>query len=119
MINFFTNLPILMGAPPAGGAAAGGTGQVTTTFVTFGAVILIFYFLIIRPQNKKKKETESMIASITKNDKIVTIGGIRGVVQDVKEDTIVIKVDENCKLEFSKSAIARVVERKEVKQKGE
>ena len=103
-----------MGAPASG--AAGG-GQVATTFVTFGLVIVIFYFLIIRPQNKKQKETKNMLAALKKNDKVATIGGIRGVCQSVKEDTVVVKVDDNTKMEFSKSAIASVLEVAEVKGK--
>lgn len=102
-------LPLLMGAPDAG-ASAGSTAQLLTTFVPFGLVILIFYFLIIRPQNKKQKETERMLSSVKKGDKVVTIGGVHGVVQSVKEGgTVVVKVDENCKMEFSRSAIASVV----------
>jgi preprotein translocase subunit YajC len=102
-------LPLLMGAPDAGGSA-GSTAQLLTTFVPFGLVILIFYFLIIRPQNKKQKETEKMLSAVKKGDKIVTIGGVHGVVQAVKEGgTVVVKVDENCKIEFSRSAIASVV----------
>ncbi len=103
-----------MGIPTGGtGGAGGGGGQVTTTFITFALVIGIFYFLIIRPQSKKKKETQSMLSSLAKNDKIVTIGGIRGTVQAVKDDAVVVKVDDNTKMEFSKSAIANVLERKE------
>lgn len=102
-------LPLLMGAPDAGGSA-GSTGQLLTTFIPFGLVILIFYFLIIRPQNKKQKETERMLSAVKKGDKVVTIGGVHGVVQSVKDGgTVVIKVDENTKIEFSRSAIASVV----------
>ena len=116
MMNFLVNIPILMGIPGAGGTGgSGGSGQVSTTFITFALVIGIFYFLIIRPQNKRKKETQSMLTSLTKNDKIATIGGIRGVVQDVKDDTVIVKVDDSTKMEFSKSAIATVLERKEAK----
>ncbi len=105
---------LLMGAPApgAGGAPAGGSGQLMTTFITFGLVILIFYFLIIRPQNKKKKESQNMLESLGKNDRVVTIGGIRGIVQSVKNDSVIIKVDDNTKMEFSKSAISNVLEKK-------
>lgn len=102
-------LPLLMGAPQSGGSA-GSTGQLLTTFIPFGLVILIFYFLIIRPQNKKQKETEKMLSAVKKGDKVITIGGVHGVVQSVKDGgTVVIKVDENAKIEFSRSAIASVV----------
>jgi len=98
-----TVFPLLQAAPSS-------TGSLLTTFIPFGLVILIFYFLIIRPQNKKQKQMEKMLTSLKKGDKVVTIGGIHGVIQSVKDGgTVVVKVDESCKLEFSRSAIASVV----------
>jgi preprotein translocase subunit YajC len=72
------------------------------------AIIGIFYFLIIRPQNKKQKETQKMLSELKKGDKIVTIGGIHGTIQSVKEKTVIVKVDENTKLEFSRNAVSGV-----------
>jgi len=91
-------------------AAAGGnsTMQMLSTLVTFGLVFVIFYFLIIRPQNKKQKAAQKMIEAVKKGDKIVTIGGVHGTVHAVKEGTVVVKVDDDCKIEFSKSAVATV-----------
>ncbi len=84
-------------------------GSVFMPIVTFGLVFVIFYLFIIRPQNKKQKETEKMISAVKKGDKIVTIGGIHGEVTSTKEQTVIVKVDDACKLEFSRSAIATVV----------
>ncbi|MEM5948269.1 preprotein translocase subunit YajC [Spirochaetia bacterium 38H-sp] len=98
-------LSLLTAAPESAGASSG--GSMTFTFITFGLIFLIFYFLIIRPQNKQQKEVQKMIASLKKGDKVVTIGGIHGVVQAVKENTVVIKVDDNSTLLMEKSAIAR------------
>jgi preprotein translocase subunit YajC len=50
-----------------------------------------------------------MISALKKGDKVITIGGIHGEVSSTKENTVIVKVDENCKLEFSRSAIATVV----------
>ncbi len=108
-MEMLANLPILMGAPE-GAAGSGGSGQMMTTFVTFGLVILIFYFLIIRPQNKKQKDAKKMLEALKKGDRVVSIGGIRGTVVSVKDQTVVLKVDDNTKLEFTKSAISTVVE---------
>lgn len=88
---------------------AGGGGQLATTFVTFGLVFVIFYFLIIRPQHKKQKEARAMLSALKKGDRVATIGGIRGVINSVKDDSVVIKVDDNTKIEFSKSAVAAVL----------
>ena len=106
MYTFF--LPLLMGAPPDAGAEAG-TGAMITSFLPFIAVILIFYFLIIRPQSKKRKETEKMLSALKKGDRIVTIGGVYGTIQAVKDTTVIVKVDENVKLEFIRSAISTVL----------
>ncbi|MFA6904716.1 MAG: preprotein translocase subunit YajC [Sphaerochaeta sp.] len=100
-----------MAAPEASGAA-GSTGSMMTTFVTFGLIIVIFYFLIIRPQKKRDKETKEMLAAIKKGDKVVSIGGIHGTVVVVKETTVVVKVDDNTRIEFSRNAISSIVNRK-------
>jgi preprotein translocase subunit YajC len=107
----YGSLPILM-APTGGAEGGGGPASILPTLVTFGLVFLIFYFLIIRPQNKKQKETKQMLASLDKGDRVVTIGGIRGVVQSLREDSVVLKVDDNVTMEFSKSAVSNVVEKK-------
>ena len=106
--------PLLMAAPPADGAAAGPASFITS-IIPFAAIILIFYFLIIRPQNKKRKETEKMLSSLKKGDRIVTIGGLHGTVQNVRDytdgrpSTVIIKVDDNVKLEFLRSAVSSIV----------
>jgi preprotein translocase subunit YajC len=98
---------LLMAAPPAGTEGQGPTSFLTG-LIPFAAIIAIFYFLIIRPQNKKQKETQRMLAALKKGDRIVTIGGIHGVIQNVKESSVIVKVDENTKLEFSRSAISGI-----------
>jgi preprotein translocase subunit YajC len=103
-------LPLLLGAPQGGAGAGGGTSSMISTFVPFILIIAIFYFLIIRPQNKKQKETQKMLAAIKKGDKVVTVGGVHGVISTVRESSVVVKVDDNTKIEFSRSAIATVSE---------
>ena len=67
----------------------------------------IFYFLLIRPENKRKKEAEQMRSSIKTGDKITTIGGIVGVVVDVKEDTIIVETSaDRVRVEFTKWALS-------------
>lgn len=88
--------------------AASATGSMLSTVVMFGAVFLIFYFMIIRPQNKKQKAMQKMISAVKKGDRVVTIGGIHGTVHSVKDKTVVIKVDDSSRIEFSKSALASV-----------
>jgi preprotein translocase subunit YajC len=95
-----------MAAPDGGSSPQGGAAFLQ--FVPFIAIIAIFYFLIIRPQNKKQKETQRMLGALKKGDRVVTIGGIHGVIQTVKEHSIILKVDDNVKLEFNRSAISSV-----------
>ena len=84
------------------------TASFLTTIVPFVLIIGIFYFFLIRPQNKKQKETQKMIDALQKGDKVVTIGGIHGVVSSTKEKTVIVKVDDDVKIEFTRSAIAAV-----------
>jgi len=89
---------------------AGSQGSVFMPILTFGLVFVIFYLFIIRPQNKKQKDTERMISAVKKGDKVITIGGIHGEVTSTKEHTLIVKVDESCKIEFSRSGIASVIQ---------
>jgi len=112
--------PLLMAAPP--NAEAAGPGSLLTSFLPLIAIVLIFYFLIIRPQNKKRKETEKMLSALKKGDRVITIGGLHGTVQNVKDSTVIIKVDDNVKLEFLRSAVSSVVaasKEKEIEDKSE
>jgi len=113
MNKLFSELPLLQ--------SGNTTGSMVSTLVTFGLVFVIFYFLIIRPQNKKQKETRKMIEAVKKGDKVITAGGVHATVYTVKEKTVILKVDDNTKMEFSKSAIASVVTKGEEKgeEKGE
>lgn len=110
-MNMLSNLPFLMGAP-GGAGASGGATSIAPTLVTFGLVFAIFYFLIIRPQNRRQKQTQQMLQALKKGDRVVTIGGIRGTIFSIKEDTVVLKVDDNTKIQFSRSAVSQVVDKK-------
>ena len=102
-------LPLLMGGRQAADAAPKTGMESFISFAPFIVIIAIFYFLIIRPQNKKQKETQKMLQALKKGDKIVTIGGVHGTISAVKEGSVIVKVDDNVKMEFSRSAIATVV----------
>ncbi|MGN6552427.1 MAG: preprotein translocase subunit YajC [Verrucomicrobiota bacterium] len=77
------------------------------TFVVFGA---IFYFVLIRPQQKRAKQQAEMIKAIKRGDKVVTTGGIIGIVVSVKEKSLTIKSDDT-KMEITKTAVGEVLER--------
>ena len=108
-MNLF-DLYLLMGAPQGGEGAAPAAGGGLMSILMFVPIIAIFYFLIIRPQRKKQKETDNMLKALKKGDRIVTIGGIHGTIQTCRTSTVIVKVDDGVKLEFSRSAISSVVE---------
>ena len=78
-----------------------------STLVMMVLMIAIFYFMLIRPENKRKKEAEEMRGAVKKGDKIVTIGGIVGTVDDVKESRIDIETSaDQVRMELEKWAIS-------------
>jgi preprotein translocase subunit YajC len=70
----------------------------------------VLYFLILRPQIKKQKTQQKMIEDLKKGDEIVTSGGIHGVITNLKDDTLSVKIAENVKVEITRSAVSRVKE---------
>jgi len=77
------------------------------------AIMALFYFLILRPQRSKDKTMRTMIENLKEKDRVVTIGGIHGVVTNVQrdQDLVTVRVDESsgAKIRLGTSAIARVV----------
>ena len=78
------------------------------SFLPFLLIMAILYFFMLRPQAKKQKDKEIMISNLKKGDKIITIGGIVGKINSIKEKDklVIVKVDNNTALTFSKSSIA-------------
>lgn len=92
-------------APPPGCMGGGGI----ESMIPLVGMIAIIYFLIIRPQQKHQKQLRNMRQSLGKGDRIVTTGGIHGVVVNLKDDRIVVvKVADNVKLEVDRDAIGAV-----------
>ncbi len=78
------------------------------SFFPFILIFVVFYFLLIRPQQKQRKEHEKMLKTLAKNDEVVTNGGIHGTIVNVKDTTVVLRIDDNAKLEIEKSAVAQI-----------
>jgi len=95
-------------ADPAKTTAPGQGLDPSFLFLMLG-IFFLFYFLFIRPMKRQEQERNSMISSLTKNDKVLTTGGIYGTVISMsdKEDEIVVKVDDNVRLRMTRSSIAR------------
>ncbi|MDQ0858246.1 MULTISPECIES: preprotein translocase subunit YajC [Bacillaceae] len=82
---------------------------------TVGPLILmfaIFYFLLIRPQQKQQKKVREMQESLSKGDKVVTIGGMHGIVDSIDEEKVIIKAGDGSRLTFDRRAVRDVVEQK-------
>jgi preprotein translocase subunit YajC len=100
---------LLFAMAPQGGE---GGGSLVSTLIMFGAIFLIFYFMIIRPQQKRAKEKEKMLSNLEKGDKVVTNGGIHGVIAGLEDKTALLMISENTKIKIDRSAIVTVLAKK-------
>ncbi len=99
------DLAYAMGSSPGGG---NGSGIMSILPLMIG-MFAIMYFLIIRPQQKQKRERESLLRAVKKGDRVVTSGGLYGTVVGLSEHTVTLKVADQVKLDFERSAIGRIV----------
>src|SRR5436190_11700616 len=106
------NLSVLlaMGTPPQSGTPANPQADLIRMIGTFAIFGAIFYFVLIRPQQKRAKQQTEMLKSVKAGDRILTTGGIIGVVVTVKEKSITLR-SADTKMEITKSAVAEVTER--------
>lgn len=72
----------------------------------------LFYFLLIRPQQKRQKAIQQMQANLQKGDKVITIGGLHGIIDSLDENTVVIRAGDGSRLTYDRSAIREVVNEK-------
>jgi preprotein translocase subunit YajC len=94
-------------AQNAAPAAQNPGASMWSSFIPIILMVVIFYFLLIRPSQKKEKDRKKMLEAIQKGDKVITVGGMYGVVVSVRpeENIIVLKIADNTKVEFAKSSI--------------
>ena len=92
-------------AQAAQGGAPQATGSPLMSLMLIIVIFVIFYFLLIRPQKKSQDDHKKMVAALKKNDEVVTTGGIHGTITNVKENSVVLKIDDNVKIEVQKRAI--------------
>ncbi|MCZ6688887.1 MAG: preprotein translocase subunit YajC [Planctomycetota bacterium] len=96
--------------------AGGGLFQLLPMFFI---MFMIMYFMIIRPQRKKEKNRLEMLSQIRKNDHILTTGGIYGVVMNVKDDELLLRIDDtnNVRVRLSRSSVVGVIDPKDKEEK--
>jgi preprotein translocase subunit YajC len=86
-------------------------GILGNPLIMMGLMIVMFYFLLIRPQQRQRKEQAARIAALQSGDKVVTSAGIHGIVHNVRDHTVVLKVAEGTMVEFDKAAVATVTKK--------
>ncbi|MBN2356055.1 preprotein translocase subunit YajC [candidate division KSB1 bacterium] len=93
----------------AGSGQQQGGGSAMGFFLPIILIFVIMYFLMFRPQAKKQKEMRKMLDALQKGDRVITIGGILGVVVGLREkdNIVILKVSDSVKIEITKSAVAR------------
>ncbi len=101
-------MDLLIAMSPQGGEG----GSMVSTIIMFGAIFLIFYFMIIRPQQKKSKDRAKLLSNLEKGDKVVTSGGIHGIISGLDEKTCLLQVSDNLKIKVDRSAIGQVISKK-------
>ena len=100
---FFLLLAQAPGPSPAG--AAGGL----ISMLPFVFIFVIMYYVMLRPQMRRQKEQARLVASLKTGDRVVTASGIHGLISNVKEKTVIVKVADNVKLEMEKTAVTNVL----------
>lgn len=102
---------LAMAPPPPPGTEANPTGQMLQMVGMFAILGVMFYFLLIRPQRKQRKDQDNLLKNIKTGDKILMNSGIYGIVTNVKEKTLMVKIADNVKVEVIKSAVTTVVQK--------
>lgn len=91
--------------------SGGGQGSIFGMLFPFILVFFIMYFLLIRPQKRKETQRQEFLSTLKKDDRVVTAGGIHGVITSVKEKEVTLRIDDanNVKIKVSRSSIGRRV----------
>ena len=92
---------------PAASPSAPGSGLLG--MLPFVFLIVIMYYVMIRPQMRRQKEQQKLVSALKTGDRVVTASGIHGLISNVKETTVIVKVADNVKIEMEKSAVSNVV----------
>ena len=78
-------------------------------FLPIILLFVLFYFLLIRPQQKQQKQRQEMLRSIEKGNKVVTIGGIHGLIKEIREDEVILRIADNVNIKVNRSGIGQVI----------
>lgn len=98
-----------MGTGGTGGTGGGGFGA----FIPLVLMFAIFYFLLIRPQQKKAKQHKQMLAAVRKGDRIVSAGGLHGVITGIADDVVTVEIAPKVRVKISRGSISGILRRDE------
>jgi preprotein translocase subunit YajC len=110
MLYSFSHI-LAQATAPAGGQAPLGMGS---QFWFMGLMFVMMYFLLIRPQRQRQKELEKLISSVKVGDHVIMNGGEHGIITSVKDKTVMVKVADNVKVEYERSAIGSISKKSDV-----
>jgi len=96
-------MPFCQATPPAAGSPLMALAPLVIIF-------MIFYFMLILPQQKKQKEHRKMLDALKKGDRIVTVGGIIGEVEKVKDNVVTLKLSENVLIDVVRNAVSQIIQ---------
>lgn len=100
-------LSLFLAQTPA--PSPGGAGSGLFSMLPFLFLIVIMYYVMIRPQMRRQKEAAKLVAALKTGDRVVTASGIHGMITNVKDTTVTVKVADNVKIEMEKSAVTNVL----------
>lgn len=96
-----------------GGGNAGGGGGTFGALIPLILMFAIFYFLLIRPQQKKSKQHKELLSSLRKGDRIVSSGGLHGVITGLTDDAVTMEIAPKVRVKLSRNAVGAVLKREE------
>ncbi len=105
------NLVYAMGTGGTGGGTGGGGGL--GAFLPLIIIFAIFYFLLIRPQQKKSKQHKQLLADLKKGDKVVSSGGLHGIITGLADDVVTVEISPKVRVKITRGSIAGVIRRSE------
>ena len=98
---------LLLAQAPAPSPAGAGSGLIGMLPILF--MVVIMYYVMLRPQMRRQKEQARLVAALKTGDRVVTASGIHGLISNVKEKTVILKVADNVKMEMEKTAVTNVL----------
>ena len=102
MIHFFL-------AQAQAASPAGATSNPIASFLPLILIFVIMYFVLFRPQMRRQKEQQRLVSALKTGDQVITSAGIHGLITNVKDTTVTVRIAENVKVEMEKSAVTTVV----------